>query len=64
MAYLAVDKNGLEWVFKNKPEREETSMEWVTTESHHFQFVNLPQGTIAKIIGRPLTWDDEPVEIK
>ena len=25
--------------------------------------IKLPQGTIEKIIGRVLTWDDEPVEI-
>jgi len=25
--------------------------------------VTLPQGSIKKLIGRELTWDDEPVEI-
>ena len=27
-------------------------------------YIELPKGTIAKLIGRELTWDDEPVELK
>lgn len=26
--------------------------------------IELPKGTIKKLIGRDLTWEDEPVEIK
>ena len=26
--------------------------------------VELPKGTIKKLIGRELTWDDEPIELK
>ena len=41
MAYLAVNKKGIEVIF------------------HH-----LPKGSIEKLIGKKLTWKDEPVEIK
>ena len=26
--------------------------------------IELPKGTISKLIGRELSWDDEPVELK
>ena len=60
MAYLCVDKNNSEWIWEDKPIRESTefigSCDW-----HHCILLN--KGTIEKIIGRVLTWNDEPVEI-
>lgn len=29
-----------------------------------YDYVELPKGTIKKLIGRELSWDDEPVELK
>ena len=38
---------------------------WSTDEKDFIPFygVILPKGTIEKIIGRKMTWDDEPIEI-
>ena len=57
MVYLAVDKNEAEFLSTLKPVR--GLKEWVTGGN----YVELPKGSIAKLIGRELTWDDEPVEL-
>lgn len=36
--------------------------EW--TDDKYCGYINLPKGTIKKLIGRKLTWNDEPVELK
>ena len=59
MAYVATDKDGSEWVFKYKPDRDERSPIWF----NEYDYVKLPKGSIAKLICRELTWDDEPVEL-
>ena len=68
MAWLAVNKDGSEIVCNGELYR--VGNEWGDTES---QFMNyhdyvdttceLPKGSIFKLIGRNLTWEDEPVEI-
>lgn len=65
MAWLAVNKDGTEYIFSNKPYRRnfvKTGSEWICNVNT--ECVNLPQGSILKLIGRELTWNDEPVEIK
>ena len=57
MAWLAVDKYGLEAIYKVKPHRLYDCI-WAS------QFTGLPPGSIKKLIGRELTWSDEPVELK
>ena len=57
MAWLSVDKDGAEFFSILKPDR--GIVEWVTVSN----YVELPRGSIAKLIGRKLTWDDEPVEL-
>lgn len=57
MAWLAVDKNEEEYVYRYKPRRYGVRFDDET-------FVELPKGSIEKLIGKPLTWADEPVEIK
>lgn len=59
MAYLACDEDCYEYIFSEKPERDESG--WVT---YYSDGIRLPSGTIAKLIGRELTWSDEPVELK
>lgn len=57
MAFVAVDKNGEEWVYSDNPER---------CEVYFYSFndkIQLPSGTIKKLIGRDLSFDDEPVEL-
>lgn len=61
MAWVAVDKDGSEWIFNFIPVRSNTV--WRGYDSEDCLF-NLPKGTIKKIIGRDLTWNDEPVELK
>lgn len=68
MAWLAVEESGLEYIFNDKPIRYE-----------HWWFqkpiVNgprivlstmmaLPKGTIKKLIGKELTWYDNPIKIE
>lgn len=55
MSWLAVDSNENEYIFKHK----QVPM-WLELE----KCVPLPKGTIKKLIGRDLTWRDEPVELK
>ena len=69
MAWLAVDKNGVETISPQKPERDFNEwscylLVWIDGEAGDIDFsINLPKGTVSKIIGRELTWADEPVEI-
>ena len=89
MAWLAVDKNGTECVFKRKPKRVKTTNKWndVVTKfvcegrlygwiggyEYHptygeLQIIKqstkskLRKGSIQKLIGKKLTWEDEPVK--
>lgn len=57
MAWLAVDGNGEEYVYESKPKR--YGAFFVPYGEH----IKLPEGSIEKLIGRKLTWDDEPIEI-
>lgn len=71
MAYLAVNKNGIENIFHNLPKREECK--WIDTYTYNEireltscawdYSISLPKGSIEKLIGKKLTWKDEPVKI-
>lgn len=69
MAYLSVDKNGTENIHLEKPRRwggewfDEVEIEIESEHGTYSSFICLPKGSIKKLIGRELTWDDEPVEI-
>ena len=62
MAWLAVDKDGAECVFENEPIKYVTNR-WVCKWSDE-NCVLLPKGSIKKLLGKELTWDDDPVEIE
>ena len=68
MAFVAVDKDGEEIICDHKPLREPTDEDGfgyiVPTFWDAENRVELPPGSIAKLIGRELTWEDEPVELK
>lgn len=68
MAWVAVHKNGKEGIFSHKPTREEKLDLWYDEEEYGGVFydteISLPKGTIKKLIGRELTWEDECVELK
>lgn len=62
MAWLAAGYRGSEWIYSEKPERAIVYRTWRTQVWHNA--VKLPKGSIKKLIGRELTWNDEPVELK
>lgn len=59
MAFVAVDKNRDEYIYTNKPIRD--SDYWFINSE---DYISIPKGSIEKLIGRKLTWEDEPVELK
>ena len=59
MAWLAVDQDGSEAIYDEVPNRVHDCM-WISI----YDYVDLPLGSIKKLIGRELTWIDEPVELK
>lgn len=69
MVWLAVNKNGTETVSPQKPIRD--FMEWsyseeicVESECGSVELtIMLPKGSIYKLIGKELTWNDEPVKL-
>ena len=67
MAYVAVDKDGTEVIFDDIPVRGTNKLkcncdQWALN-SVTSNYIVLPKGSIEKLIGRTLTWDDEPVKI-
>lgn len=73
MAYVAVDKDGTEVIAFRKPKRvngkyweHKIPIGWSYdgTRIEYDIVYELPKGSIKKLIGRALTWDDEPVELK
>ena len=63
MAWVAVSKQGQEFISMSKPIRvtdEDNYHGWKDT----FVEISLCSGSIKKLIGRELTWSDEPVELK
>ena len=66
MAYLACDKDGTEWICSDKPSREPVIDDEFSPNSiwaDAWEQIELPKGSIAKLIGRELTWADEPYEL-
>lgn len=60
ICYLSVDKNETENLFiKQKPVRDIDSEHWVSKGD----YIILPKGSIEKIIGRNLNWNDNPITI-
>lgn len=66
MAWLCTDGNGDEKIFDYKPIRykKESFNFWSDLFYNKNVAICLPKGTIRKIIGRDLTWLDEPIELK
>lgn len=69
MAWVAVDKFGSENIFKGKPRRyfeqwSEHRYASLHADSWYDSAISLPKGSIEKLIGRKLSWEDEPVELK
>lgn len=62
MAWLAVDKDGDEFIFAECPTR--YGEIWVNRFNFQDDIIDLPSGSIEKLIGKVLTWSDEPVELR
>lgn len=74
MAWVAIDAYGDEYIFQNKPKRDDNW--WVdpiyesfdeqggTLTYHHNSDISLPKGSIKKLIDKNLDWSNEPVELK
>lgn len=74
MAWVAVDKDGIEAIFLQCPKRtgydriklyipyEETF--WSDDDGYFCSRIAIPKGSIKKLIGKDLTWEDNPVELK
>lgn len=63
MAWIAVTKQGREFISMCKPIR-------VTDEYNYYGWkdtfteISLPKGSIKRLIGRELTWNNEPLELR
>lgn len=77
MAWVAVHKNGKEEVFAFRPFRTDPNKslnklwetgywtdEGVSRYGNEDTGISLSKGSIKKLIGRELTWEDNPVELK
>ena len=64
MPYVATDADGRESIYEDKPQRgvrhDKVSI-WINRIG---DYIELPQGSILRLIGRPLTYSDEPVKLK
>ena len=56
--WLAVDKNGEEWLYEERPFRDDT--QWRVNSNSH---IRVAKGTIQRLLNYPLTWDDDCQEI-
>lgn len=57
IVWLAVDEDGFETIHKEKPFRHKGC--WQCGEIE----LTLPKGSIKKLIGKELSWEDEPFEL-
>ena len=64
MAWVAKNWDGTETIYEVEPYK--LNGEWVSRKDgwdREYKYMSLPKGSIKKLIGRELTWDDKPVKI-
>lgn len=61
MAWVAVDKDGRECIYQFCPKRGNNEFKPLCAYS---MWMVLPKGSIKKLIGRDLIWEDNPIELK
>ena len=61
MAWVAVDKGGRECIYQFRPKKGNNEFRPVYAYS---MWMALPKGSIKKLIGRDITWQDEPIKLK
>ena len=66
MAWVAVNRYGDECIYEAMPKR--FYGVWAPTfceyENRVYDYVEIPKGSIKKLIGIELSWNDEPVELQ
>ena len=61
MVYFFVDKDGTEGCANECPARGHKEWnDWESTDGYDCRIIYLPKGTIEKVIGKRLTWEDKP----
>lgn len=69
MSWIAVDKNGSEFIFKGKPYRahtrngEDLGCFVYFNDKDDGSGIKLPEGTIERLIMKKLTYEDEPINL-
>ena len=68
---MLTNKDGTEWIMPGKPVRgwcghwEYSEKVYVESEQGYVSIeIELPKGSVYKLLGKELTWDDEPVELQ
>ena len=62
--YIAVDEDGKEYLYGCMPKRIHYRGKNFWTVHQDARVMFLSKGTVESILGRSLTWADEPVEVK
>lgn len=66
MCYLSVNKDGSEYICDECPVRNNSYGKWINiySESTYNEMIHLPKGSIKKLIGKELKWENEPFKYK
>lgn len=69
MAWIARDLSEDLYVYDSKPIRDDGFNEWIIPDAFRYEvfdanMVELPSDADEKLIGRHITWEDEPIELK
>ena len=60
MSWLSVNKNGSEYIFDYEPDRRVNM--WFSKHNGLYE-IQVPEGTIEKIIGTKMTWEDDAINL-
>lgn len=65
MAWVAIDEFENECILDPKPSKNKKDKDWKGYwNDFYIGKIRLPKGSIKKLIGRDLTYNDEPVELE
>jgi hypothetical protein len=69
MAWIARDLSEDLYVYDSKPVRDDEFYGWIIPDAFRYEIfdfnrVELPSDADEKLIGRHITWEDNPVELK
>ena len=61
--WAAVETDGSEYFYSNKPIWQEEQKEWYLSNESD-KYIEVPKGTIKRLTGITLRYDDEPILLK